>query len=58
VLRRRGITVLPDIYTNGGGVVVSYFEWVQNLQLLRWSEEEVNARLETGELGLWWWWCG
>ncbi|EFN57943.1 hypothetical protein CHLNCDRAFT_34336 [Chlorella variabilis] len=45
-LRRRGIAVLPDIYCNGGGVTVSYFEWVQNLQNLRWSEEEVNSRLD------------
>ncbi|KAL4443499.1 hypothetical protein ABPG75_011236 [Micractinium tetrahymenae] len=46
VLRRRGITVLPDIYCNGGGVTVSYFEWSQNLQSYRWTEEEVNARLD------------
>lgn len=35
ILRDRGITVLPDIYTNGGGVTVSFFEWVQNLQNFR-----------------------
>lgn len=35
VLRERGVTVLPDIYTNGGGVTVSFFEWVQNLQNFR-----------------------
>ncbi|PSC72533.1 glutamate dehydrogenase [Micractinium conductrix] len=46
VLRRRGIPVLPDIYCNGGGVTVSYFEWVQNLQNYRWTEEEVNAKLD------------
>ncbi|DBA97999.1 hypothetical protein WJX82_003201 [Trebouxia sp. C0006] len=46
ILRDRGITVLPDIYTNGGGVTVSFFEWVQNLQNFRWEEEEVNRRLD------------
>jgi glutamate dehydrogenase (NAD(P)+) len=45
-LRRRGILALPDIYTNGGGVTVSFFEWVQNLQNFKWSEEEVNAKLD------------
>lgn len=46
ILAERGITVVPDILANGGGVVVSYFEWVQDLQSLFWSEEEINARLE------------
>jgi glutamate dehydrogenase/leucine dehydrogenase len=41
----RGITVLPDILTNVGGVIVSYFEWVQNLQQLYWTEEKVNEEL-------------
>ena len=45
VLARRGITVLPDILANAGGVTVSYFEWVQNQQGLAWDLEEVNARL-------------
>lgn len=44
VLFDRGIFVVPDILANAGGVIVSYFEWVQNLQELLWSEEEVSAR--------------
>lgn len=46
ILRKRGIVCLPDIYTNGGGVTVSFFEWVQNLQNFKWSEAEVNAKLD------------
>jgi glutamate dehydrogenase/leucine dehydrogenase len=46
ILARRGITVLPDILANAGGVTVSYFEWVQNLQGLVWDAEEVNTRLQ------------
>mmetsp|Transcript_3026 Transcript_3026/g.8249 ORF Transcript_3026/g.8249 Transcript_3026/m.8249 type:complete len:372 (-) Transcript_3026:776-1891(-) len=46
ILRDRGITVLPDIYTNGGGVTVSFFEWVQNLQNFKWEEDEVNRKLD------------
>ena len=45
ILFDRGIFVLPDILANAGGVTVSYFEWVQNLQELLWSEEEVSERL-------------
>ena len=43
ILARRGITVLPDILANAGGVTVSYFEWVQNQQGLIWDAEEVNC---------------
>jgi glutamate dehydrogenase (NAD(P)+) len=46
ILYDRGIFVAPDILANAGGVTVSYFEWVQNLQELLWSEEEVAERLQ------------
>jgi glutamate dehydrogenase (NAD(P)+) len=46
VLSRRGVFVLPDILTNAGGVTVSYFEWVQDLQGFFWQLQEVNAKLE------------
>jgi glutamate dehydrogenase (NAD(P)+) len=46
VLAERGIYVVPDILANAGGVVVSYFEWVQDLQSFFWEEKEVNQRLE------------
>jgi glutamate dehydrogenase (NAD(P)+) len=45
ILRDRGIAVVPDILANAGGVTVSYFEWVQNLQELLWTEEEITERL-------------
>jgi glutamate dehydrogenase (NAD(P)+) len=45
ILDDRGIMVLPDVLANAGGVVVSYFEWVQGLQEYFWKEDEVNARL-------------
>ena len=44
-LNERNVLILPDIMANAGGVVVSYFEWVQDLQAFFWSEEEVNIRL-------------
>jgi glutamate dehydrogenase/leucine dehydrogenase len=46
ILARRGITVLPDILANAGGVTISYFEWVQNQQGLTWDAEEVTTRLQ------------
>jgi glutamate dehydrogenase (NAD(P)+) len=46
ILAERHIPVIPDILANAGGVTVSYFEWVQNLQELRWKEEEVNRQLK------------
>ncbi len=46
VFKDRGITVVPDILANAGGVIVSYFEWVQGLQQFFWTEEEVNQNLE------------
>ncbi|MGB9628698.1 MAG: Glu/Leu/Phe/Val family dehydrogenase [Thermodesulfobacteriota bacterium] len=45
ILNEKGIFIVPDILANAGGVTVSYFEWVQNLQELIWSEEEVLDRL-------------
>ncbi|HEU5003681.1 MAG TPA: Glu/Leu/Phe/Val dehydrogenase [Actinomycetota bacterium] len=45
ILNERGVLIVPDVLANAGGVVVSYFEWVQDLQAYFWSEEEVNARL-------------
>ena len=46
ILAERGVRVVPDILANAGGVVVSYFEWVQDLQSFFWTEEEINDRLE------------
>jgi glutamate dehydrogenase (NAD(P)+) len=46
ILNERGIVVVPDILANAGGVIVSYFEWVQDLQNYFWEEDEVNHRLE------------
>jgi glutamate dehydrogenase (NAD(P)+) len=45
ILDRRGVAVIPDILANAGGVIVSYFEWVQNIQNLMWDEEQVNNML-------------
>lgn len=46
VLEKKGIVVVPDILANAGGVVVSYFEWVQNIQSVSWTEETVNEKLK------------
>jgi glutamate dehydrogenase (NAD(P)+) len=46
ILERRGIVVVPDILANAGGVTVSYFEWVQDLQSFFWEEGEINKQLE------------
>ena len=46
VLAERGITVVPDVIANAGGVTVSYFEWVQDFSSFFWSEDQVNRRLE------------
>ncbi|HEX7582684.1 MAG TPA: glutamate dehydrogenase, partial [Gaiellaceae bacterium] len=60
ILEGKGVLILPDVLANAGGVVVSYFEWVQGLQEYFWKESEVNAKLndivsrsfeETWELG-------
>jgi glutamate dehydrogenase (NAD(P)+) len=46
ILNEAGVFLVPDILANAGGVIVSYFEWVQDLQSFFWSEDEVNQRLE------------
>lgn len=46
ILRERGVSVIPDILANAGGVVVSYFEWVQGLQYYFWKESEITSRLQ------------
>ena len=46
ILNRKNVIVVPDILANAGGVVVSYFEWVQNIQAFCWSEEHVNTELK------------
>lgn len=46
LLRENGVLVIPDILANAGGVTVSYFEWAQNIQQFRWSEERINSELD------------
>ncbi|MEW6514470.1 MAG: Glu/Leu/Phe/Val dehydrogenase [Pseudomonadota bacterium] len=47
ILAERGITVVPDVVANAGGVTVSYFEWVQDFSSFFWTEKEINDRLES-----------
>jgi glutamate dehydrogenase (NAD(P)+) len=47
LLEERGVVVVPDILANAGGVTVSYFEWVQNAQRMRWTKEAVRSQLES-----------
>ena len=47
ILAERGIKLVPDIFANSGGVIVSYFEWVQNIQEMTWEKPQVNEMLET-----------
>ena len=47
ILVQKGVVVVPDILANAGGVIVSYFEWVQDIQSFFWQENEVNSRLKT-----------
>ncbi|XP_058772882.1 glutamate dehydrogenase 2 [Vicia villosa] len=46
ILSKKGVIILPDVYANAGGVTVSYFEWVQNIQGFMWDEEKVNLELK------------
>jgi glutamate dehydrogenase (NAD(P)+) len=45
ILTEKDVYVIPDLLANAGGVVVSYFEWVQNMQHFRWEEREINDKL-------------
>ena len=51
ILNKKGVKVLPDILSNSGGVIVSYFEWGQNLQKFYWEEDDVNAKLKRQIVG-------
>ena len=46
ILKERGIFVVPDILANAGGVIVSYFEWVQDAQRFSWKESDIHSRLK------------
>ena len=45
ILKNRGVLLIPDVLANAGGVIVSYFEWVQNIQMLMWDIDQVNSML-------------
>ena len=45
IFEQRGIVVVPDVLANAGGVIVSYFEWVQNIQRFRWEVDDIHAKL-------------
>ena len=51
ILQAQGVTIVPDVLANAGGVIVSYFEWVQDFSSFFWTEAEINARLEHIMLG-------
>jgi glutamate dehydrogenase/leucine dehydrogenase len=51
ILFKNGVFVVPDILANAGGVVVSYLEWVQNLERIAWTENEVNSMLQNKMVG-------
>lgn len=53
ILIDNNTTIIPDILANSGGVIISYFEWVQNLQRLNWDEEEINQRLQSMMKNAW-----
>jgi glutamate dehydrogenase (NAD(P)+) len=53
LLHADGVVVIPDILVNGGGVTVSYFEWVMNIQQFRWDEEQVNTELRKRMAAAW-----
>ena len=53
ILQSRGVTLIPDILANAGGVTVSYFEWDQNIQQFRWDEDQVNAELRKAMAKAW-----